>query len=314
MIRDNVNSYSNVNAFLFDCQLNSNQINYFHEFIRDNLTKAQFRVFKALMELMVKHGNRGVFPSLDLLASMAKCVKSTVQVAISTLKRLNIIATEYRGFQQTLIFRMHQFYYKKRREFASLVKTTVDLSLFFLLLSKPKKENRYLLKAKVEYLSKHTFSGDKIIMFQLSEEQFKEIRQQPGWVYEKCLMIYQKKIKEGAAICNEPNYFMGIFRQEAAKAAAVPHSTVVRQPAFKPKDPEMGKPKEFVRPQHGPYSIYKPEPPRAVESDFEMALKMQLSLKKNPNPFLQAVADTKLSFCTPVEQQQIREIVAATNV
>jgi DNA-binding transcriptional regulator YhcF (GntR family) len=308
-----INSYSNNNGNLFDCQLKKNQTKYFREFLQDNLTKSHIRVFDVIMQHVVKHDR--TFPSLSFIAMVANCARSTVQAAINRLKELNIIQTEYRGYRKTLVFRMHQFYYKKRRELSSLVRQIVDLSLFFLLLSRPKKENRYLLKEKVDNLIAKTFSRDKIIMEQLTAEQLIEVRSYPGWVYEKSLIQFRKKLKEGTAICNQPAYFMGIFRQEAAKATPLADEQpfgMTQSAGFKnKKTTETGKAHTYVRPKDGPYALYKPEEKRESESDFEKALKIQLQLKKSPNFFLQISADGLLSHCTPVEQQQIRDIVAA---
>ncbi len=304
------NSYSNDKGILFDCQLISNQIKNYIPFLKDNLTNTQFRIFKAVMELTVKH-RKGVFPSLSLIAKMARCARSTVQEAIKKLKELNIIRTEYRGYHQTLMFKMHQFYFNKRDKLVSIVREISDMSLFFLLLSKPKKENRYLLKEKVDYLIAYTFSRDKKIMFELSDEQFQEVRKYPGWVYERCLLLYAKKEESGASICSPASYFMGIFRQEAAKSAprSQEQSFMGTQMKQQFKKPITEKTQPWVRPKDGPLAIYKPEPPRAKESDFEMALNWKKYLKNNPNPLLEYVYNIKLGHLTEIEKQRLEDMV-----
>ncbi len=304
------NSYSNDKGILFDCQLISNQIKNYIPFLKDNLTNTQFRIFKAVMELTVKH-RKGVFPSLSLIAKMAHCARSTVQEGIKKLKELNIIRTEYRGYHQTLMFQMHQFYFNKRDKLVSIVREISDMSLFFLLLSKPKKENRYLLKEKVDYLIAYTFSRDKKIMFELSDEQFQEVRKYPGWVYERCLLLYTKKEESGVSICSPASYFMGIFRQEAAKATprSQEQSFMGTQVKQQFKKPTTEKTQPWVRPKDGPYSVYKPEERRVTESDFEMALKMRKTLKATPNVFLQLIYERKLQDLTEIENRRLEDMI-----
>ncbi len=297
------NSYSNNIGNLFACQLNLKQTNNYHAFLQDNLTETQFRVFNTIMQLTVSH--KSTFPSYKTIAKMSHCARSTAQLAVSKLKELHIIQTEYRGYHKSLIFRMHEFYFNNRNNLTTLVRNVVFMSLSILLSKPTKPVNRYLLKEEVVYLNQSTFSGDKSMSFQLTDDHFAEIRKQPTYVYDRALVLYQRKIDSGTNVASPSAYFMGIFRQESAKT----QPSEFKQPTKSFKNTETEKKKEFVRPTDGPYAIYKHEERKLIESDFDISIKLEMALHSKPNMFSKIVADMNLNKLSQTEIDQIMEIV-----
>jgi hypothetical protein len=297
-ISKSVHSYSNNNIALFDCQLNDEQIKDYDLFLKENLTNAQFRVFEVLMHLTLKHrGN--VFPSYDVIASMAKCVRATAQSAIKRLRELNIIETKYRGYHQTLIYRMHQFYITNRQSMGSLVRNTVDMSLLFLRSTKRLLKNWYLLNIKVAYSNlKYFFKGESVKL-EFNDNQMEEIGKHSLQLYERAFAIFKRKLDQGQSISNAEGYIIGIMKQEAAKKQAW-----VNPADFRSKDPKTGIRQTTARPKDGPYSIYKHKEERASETDFEIATKLEIALHTNPNSFSLLVADMHRKKLP--EQDQLR--------
>lgn len=304
-ISKSVHSHSNNNLVPFDCQLNQKQIDNYNEFLLDNLTKSQFKVFKAFMELHLKH-NGNLHPSLDLIASMAQCARSTVQLAIKKLQGLNIIKTEYRGYRQTLVYQIHEFYVENRSKIASLVKNVAMVAM--LLLSSPVAllGNRYLLKEKDVYFRLINEMEVGRMTFQFTKEQYVEMRKYPQWVHDRTMAIFNRKMAEGIPIANHSGYFMGIFKQEAGKSQAVEPSTNSRQ--YK-SNPKTGTHKPFIRPSDGPYSLYVPEPKRSIESDFDISTKLEMVFHTNPNSFSKVVADMNLQKLTNEDKNAIMMVV-----
>lgn len=303
-ISKSVHSYSNNNSEKFDCQLSDKQIIYCNEFLSDNLTSSQFRVFNSLMELSLKYKN--LHPSLDLLAQMSQCARSTVQLAIKRLRELNIIETESRGYHQTLSYRIHEFYLTNRNKIASLVKNVFMVATLLLSSITGSLGNRYLLKEKDVYFRLTSKKRGVDMSLNLSKDQYTEIRSHPDYVFDRTLAIFEKKMKEGLAIANHASYFMGIFRQEAAKKNAAAEPTY-RQ--FKNKDPKTGTTKPYERPKTGPYAEYIPPPKREIENDFDMSVKLEMAFHTKPNMFSQLVADMNLKKLSKEEHNAIMMIV-----
>jgi hypothetical protein len=302
-ISKSVHSYSNNNPSLFDCQLNDEQIKHCDLFLKENLTNAQFRVFEVLMHLTLKHqGN--VFPSYDVIASMAKCVRATAQSAVKRLRELNIIETEYRGYHQTLIYRMHQFYITNRQSIGSLVRNTVDMSLLFLRSTKRLLKNWYLLNIKVAYCKSEYFFKEKNVVLKFTENQMEEIGKHSLQLYERAYAIFKRKLDSGQAIANAEGYIIGIMKQEAAK-----RQSFANPADFRSKDPKTGMQKPYVRPKDGPNAIYKHKQERTTETDFEIATKLEIALHTNPNSFSLLVADMHKKKLPEEDQLRIQSEV-----
>lgn len=298
-------SYSNNNQDLSDCQLSDKSLDHGSEFLRNNLTPTQFRIFKALMELHLKYGGN-LYPSLKRLASMANCVRSTVQLAIARFKELGIIETEFRTYPQTLIYRINEFYITNRDKIASLVKNVAMMSLLLLSSAAGAFSNRYILKEKEVYLKIISKNRRVNVALELTKENYEEIRKHPDYIFDRTMAIFKKKMNEGLAIANHTGYFMGILRQEVAKkgTAAAPAN---RQ--FKTKDPKTGTQKPWVRPTTGPYAEYIPPQKREIESDFNISTKLEMAFHTKPNMFSQLVADMNLKKLTPEERNAIMMVV-----
>lgn len=298
---NSVHSYSNNSTAIFDCQLNDEQIKHYDLFLKNNLTNAQFRVFQALMNLTLKHeGN--VFPSYDRLASMAQCVRSTAQSAVKRLRELNIIETEYRGYHQTLIYRVHQFYIENRKSISSLVRNTISISLLFLRSAKRLFKNRYLLNINVvNYNTKYFFKG-KVMELKFSDKQMDDIQQYGLPIYERAYSIFQRKLNHGEAISNAEAYIVGIMKQEAAKKQSFKKQSFVERPKVPMK-------KTYNRPKDGAYSIYHPKEQRALESDFDIARKLEIALHTNPNSLSLLVADMHKKKLPEIDQLRIQDEV-----
>lgn len=304
-ISKSVHSYSNNNLDIFDCQLLDKQTNYCNEFLIDQLTKSEFKIFKVMMELNLKHkGN--LYPSLDLIASMAGCVRSTVQLAIKKFKKLNIMRTSSRGHRQSMRYQIHEFYVQNRHKIASLVKNVFMIAT--LLLSRPTglSENRYPLKEKDVYFNQSIKYGEKNVALQFTDAHYEEIKKHPKWIFERTMAILGKKLAAGAEIGNHAGYFMGIFRQEAAKSHGQP-STNSRQSTN--KDPKTGTQKPWVRPKTGPNAEYVPPPKREIESDFDMSMKFEMRIHTNPNQYLKDTADKYLERLTSEQQDVVMKTV-----
>jgi len=294
-------SYSNNNEDLLDCQVSDKSLDHGSEFLRKNLTPSQFRVFKALMELHLKYGGN-LHPSLNRLADMANCARSTVQLAIARFKELGIIETEFRTYPQTLIYRINEFYTNNRDKIASLVKNVAMMSLLLLSSAAGAFSDRYILKDKDVYFRLISKNRRGNVALDLTKENYEEMRKHPDYVFDRTMAIFKKKMTEGIPIANHTGYFMGIFRQEASKGHAQP-STKRRQ--FKAKAPETGKTKSYVRPKAECKSV----PKRVIESDFDMSTKMEMALHTKPNPFLKVSADKYLEKLTNEERDAIMMVV-----
>lgn len=293
-------SYSNNTPYIFDCQLSRKQINYFNEFLKENLTTSELKVFKVLMELHLKHrGN--LFPSYDLLASMAGCARSTVQIAIARLKELNIIDTQFRGYRQTLIYRIHEFYLKKRKKIASLLKNVVMIAMLLNPISKSLLSstagalgNRYLLNKKDIFFNKKRQIGEKNVALELSDNDYEEIRKHPSYLFDRTLKVFERKLEEEGSLSDPTRYFMAIFRNLVKQNKGKPQKN--RQ--VKTEDPKTGTTKTYVRPKSGPYAEYIHPPERALENAFELATKLEMKLHANPNIFSKIAADGHLAKLT----------------
>jgi len=296
-----VHSYSNNNQDLSDCQLSDKNKDHGSEFLRNNLTPTQFRIFKALMELHLKYGGN-LHPSLKRLADMANCARSTVQLAIDRFKELGIIETEFRTYPQTLIYRINEFYTTNRDKIASLVKNVAMMSLLLLSSAAGAFSDRYILKEKDVYLKIISKSRGGNVALELTKENYEEMRRHPDYVFDRTMAIFKRKMNEGLAIANHAGYFMGIFRQEVAKGHAQT-STNSRQ--FKTStnsrqlnSPKTGTPKQWTRPTTGPYAEFKGNPKPVIESDFDISMKMEMKLhadqNANQNVYLKLSADKHL--------------------
>jgi len=302
-ISKSVHSHSNNNIDKFDCQLFDKQINYCNEFLQEKLTTSEIKVLKVFMELDLKH--KGVLhPSLARIASMAGCARSTVQLAIKKFQKLNIMKTEYRGYHQTLRYQIHEFYRTNRNKIASLLKNVFMIAT--LLLSRPAGDfsNRYLLKEKDAYLNQSIKFREKNVALQLTAAHYEEIKKHPKWIHDRTLAIFERKLKENLPIANPTGYFMGIYKQEAAKFHQEP-STKCRQSNI----PKTGTTGPYVRPENGPLSIYKHNAERLIESDFDISTKLEMAFHTNPNSFSKVVADMNLQKLTKEERDAIMTVV-----
>jgi DNA-binding MarR family transcriptional regulator len=311
-------SVTNYNPNKFVCQLNLKSKEDLNPYLRNNLTKAQIRVFYTLVKYKNKY--RNIIADYRAIARDSGCVRATAQSAVKRLIELGLLAKERTGFNKPLRYHIHHLVLDNLKSIASFVRGTFLLCMLLSPKIGPKEKIGTYIKNNVvinlEYPNVHIHPEEegRDLMLQFTDEQYEKIKRYPKWVYEKSLEIFKRKKAEGSIkTTNEAAYFFSIFVQQSTKRH---HDNSFISDTVKEFSsntyPKTETRKPYVRPNDGPYSIAKPPEKLPTETDFEAYVTFKMRALKEPerlkNSFFSDQLLRNWDKLTPEEQEALKMV------